>query len=415
MRSLALVIFGQGMQSLTSFATSVAIGRFAGQDELGIYALSLSFAFLAVSLGDTLIATPYTYFKADKAQVTEKLFTVAFLLSLLLALLLGLVFVGLQLSLLSSLHSVVLIVPLVLLALVMREFIRRHFYALADEWAACKFDVLSCSLQFFLIAALLAFNRLSAATGLLAIALAVALALIAVARPALAMFHHLALRDMQAWTRRLWTYGRWLVFGGVCHVLGVQLYPWLALADGGAAQVGVFAACMVLANLVNPLLVSLSNYYRPRFMLAYRELTTPLFIRYVFARLPLFFIPALVFAGGLYHWAGQVLAWLYGDAYMSGAGTLGWLLFGLLAVAFAAPLQLALLAAGATLSNFIYQGLMLLLVLLAAVTLVGQLSLPVLAELYALINMAGALTLLAMFGCVLIAAGRLRSVVRASP
>lgn len=414
MRSLALVIFGQGLQSLTSFATGVAIGRFAGQDELGIYALSLSFAFLAVSLGDTLIATPYTYFKADKAQATETLFSVAFLLSLLLALLLALVFVGLQLSVLSSLHSVLLMVPLILLALVMREFVRRHFYALADEWAACKFDLWSCALQFVLIAALLIFEQLSAATGLLAIALAVALALIAVARPALAL-NRLALRDMQAWALRLWTYGRWLVIGGVCHVLGVQLYPWLALADGGAAQVGVFAACMALANLVNPLLVSLSNYYRPRFMLAYRELTTSLFIRYVFVRLPLFFVPALLFAAGLYNWAAQVLTWVYGDAYVSGAAVLGWLLFGLLAVAFAAPLQLALLAAGATLSNFIYQGLMLLLLLLAAVTLVGQLSLPVLAGLYALINMAGALMLLAMFSCVLTTAGRLRSVVRASP
>lgn len=415
MRSLGLVVFGQGLQSLTSFATGVAVGRFAGQDELGIYALSLSFAFLAVSLGDTLIATPYTYFKADKKQATEKIFVVAFLLSFLLVLLLAMMFVGLQLSLLKSLRSVLLVVPLILLVFVLREFMRRHFYALGAEWASCKFDVLACVLQVVLVGVLLLFDQLNAVSGLLAIALAVALAFISVTRPSMAILKQLTLHELVGWALRFWSYGRWLVVGGVCHVLGVQLYPWLAMADGGAAQVGLFTACMALANLVNPLLVSLSNYFRPRFMQAYRQLSPPVFIRYVFVRLPLFFVPALVFASALYVWAAEILRLFYGAAYMSGSAALCWLLLGLLAVAFAAPLQLALLAAGAAVTNFIYQGSMLFILSFAALMLAGQLSLGVLAALYALVNIMGALILLAMFVWVLVVGERRVSVAEVSP
>lgn len=59
------VIGGQAAQSLTSFLTGLVLGRCVSQEALGAYALGLSFCFLIISLGDTLIATPYTYLRAS--------------------------------------------------------------------------------------------------------------------------------------------------------------------------------------------------------------------------------------------------------------------------------------------------------------------------------------------------------------
>ena len=64
MSSIAWVLAGQALQSLTSFLTVAAVGRWAGASELGIFALAVSCFFLAASVIDTLVATPYTYLHA---------------------------------------------------------------------------------------------------------------------------------------------------------------------------------------------------------------------------------------------------------------------------------------------------------------------------------------------------------------
>src|SRR5207253_993629 len=68
---LLSVVCGQGLASATSFATVLALGRWSGEAELGHYALGGSCGFLAMSLVDTLVATPATFFMAQKQRLCD--------------------------------------------------------------------------------------------------------------------------------------------------------------------------------------------------------------------------------------------------------------------------------------------------------------------------------------------------------
>lgn len=386
------VLLGQAAQSVSTFLTSLLIARWGGQSELGYYAIAYSFCFLVICLCDALLATPYTYFYSAHAEQQRAMLRAAFCGSLILALVIGTSVPLLYLGGVESLESVVGVLPLTLLAFSLREIFRRHLHVAGKLTVAFCNDALSSVLQVVLICALAATDNLSASTALMVVTVAVMF-------PTFIFFKHLEIGksdgngDMGHWLHQYLLYGRWLVLGTACHVAGVQLYPWLALASGGPLRAGSFAACMALANLLNPLLIGLTNYFRPRFMERYRSLTPALFVRYV-VRVGAFFVgPAVVFVALALCEGEALLGLFYGEEYEGGAQAFFYLAQGGLFIALGAPLQLALLAARVPITNLFYHATVLLLSLLASFLTWDFLTLNGLSYIYAGVNLAGVMVL----------------------
>lgn len=391
------VIGGQALQSLANFLTGLALGRGASQEALGTYALGLSFCFLVLSLGDTLVATPYTYFRARGDGDGAQLFGVALYASLLLGLLIGAGFGVFHWAVDNLLADLWPALPVAILCLVLREFVRRHFYAVGRQRAALLLDVLGASAQLGLLALLWHNVQLSAANVFWAIAAASLLALL-VCLPLLQ--EPLRLPSAPAFGERCGAflgYGGWLVLGGLCHVASIQLYPWLAVAGGGKAQAGLFAACLALTNLLNPLLVALTNFFRPRFIREAAHAQGASLVRFALRNGIPFLFPTLALFVAVALAGGPLLQAVYGPDYVAGAPALVFFAAGLLAVAAAAPLQLGLLALRVPASNLAYHGVNLCVLLALAAALGATLSLRQLGLVYCLSNTAGLLVLGAAF------------------
>lgn len=393
------VIAGQAAQSIASFVTGIALGRFASHEALGTFALGYSFCLMAISLGDTLIATPYTYFRSRQEGPDATLYGAALLGTLGVALLVSAVFwVFLLLAFASfaSLSALLWILPCALLALCVRELLRRHLYAVDRLAAARRIDVLSACAQVGLVALLVGLERLTPFSAFAAIALSAGV-------PALYLVLRQVLRDglprsgLGQWLAAFAGYGRWLVLGGLCHIASVQLYPWLALLGGGERQVGLYAACVTLANMLNPLLVGLTNFFRPRFIA--RQFAGPAegFMRYTAVRAGVFLLPTCGFALLAIFFGEPLLVGVYGEDFREGAGALAWISLAVVCIALSAPLQLALLAVRAPVTNLYYHATALLLTGLLALLLSDRLTLEVLGGMYAGVNLVSLLLLFGLF------------------
>jgi len=395
------VLLGQALQSATNFLTIAAMGRFAGVDELGVFALALSCYFFAVSVADTLVATPYTYLHthADAeahGELTISGMASAALVGAVAATLLTVVW-WLDWTALAKLWPML---PCVVALTVLREFFKRHLLVTQRYAALFAMDAVLCALQLSGLLVVTLWEHLSAHSAMAVMGAATAFSLLpALSRQALSYSdaEH-ALRHLPRFLQSSVRYGRWLFLGGMCHVGSVQLYPWLAMASGGTRAAGLYAACVSIVNLLNPLLTGLTNYFRPRFMMALRDMPSKqAFSTYVMHRSIAFVAPALLLALGLSTMGDGMLSLLYGEHFRGGGAALAWMGWGTLAVAIAAPVQLALLAMHAPSTNFAYHGFSLSLLLGLAWLGWNSVDVTRLGQLYAAINTLAALLLIALW------------------
>lgn len=357
-----LVLFGQASQSIATFSTSLIIGRWTGVSELGYYAIAYSFCFLTVCLCDALLATPYTYFHANIPAHRKSMLRAAILGSAGLALFLSMSSYTIFFAGTTSLANIVNALPPALLALALRDVLRRHLYIANKLSITFIGDISSSALQIGLVLILALTDQLTAATALLALAAATCASVVIFFTHAEVSRASPGPDRLTEWFGKYLTYGRWLALGTACHVASVQLYPWLAMTSGGPASAGSFAAGMALANLMNPLLIGLTNYFRPRFMEHYLNLTPEEFLRYTAKAAAYFITPTTAFVLLILLQSETLLAFTYGDEYRSAGTALIFLALGGLFIALAAPLQLALLAAHAPITNLLYHSSILLFI-----------------------------------------------------
>jgi len=399
--SVARVLVGQGAVSAASFLTVLAVGRWQGAAELGIYSLGLSLWFLALSLGDTLVLTPYTYFVAQRERPASDLPVVAFWGVFFLATLFAVVLTLLRWLgdlLPQGLETLWPSLPFALAAGSLRELVRRHLLATRRVARLLPLDVSSALVQLAGIGLLQATQRLSASnvywvTGVTAL---VCLMPFFHAR---SLLHRICAdcRQIVPGLKAFLAYGHWLLLGGVCHVASVQAYPWLAYAAGGERVAGFFASCNALVNVLSPVLTGLVNYFRPMFMFAQTQRDGGGFIRYVLQRVPVFAVPAVALAMLVFLCGDFFLIQLYGSSYAAGAEALRWLSLGMLGIATAAPLQLALLALGASVTNLYYHGTGLFILAGAAWYGFDSLTLTGLGRLFGTVNLLSAAVLAIFF------------------
>ena len=353
---MSFVLFGQAAISLTNFVTLLALGRWAGQDELGIFALGWSCWFLASSLADSLITTPYTYFKQQR-EARPELSMISTWGAIILGLGFSIVLTFSWLLEFSAFSKLWPSLPLAITGSLMREIARRHFLATSQIRRLMGLDIFSSLLQLLCIAMLALAQRVTPSNMLWIIGLctlAPLLPLLSVGRVRRLMQARLGLLPTLL---KFFQYGRWLLLGGLCHVLTVQIYPWAAFLVGGTKITGLYAACVSIVNIMAPILTGLTNYFRPRFMLAHVDLPRREFSHFVFTRVGLFLFPGIALCIALVFYGETILARLYGPSFQEGAVAIIWFGGGALAICLAAPFQLGLLALNATVTNLYYHAL----------------------------------------------------------
>lgn len=345
MRELFLVLAGQGIQSAANFLTGAAIGRFTSVSALGKYALGMSIFFVVASLADSLVATPFTYLVISRPsfQAQRAAFGTALLATLGLALLGGLAS-GAASVFLPELASLLPALPCALVTSLARELIRRRHYVYGEPARALLSDIVTVIIQFaIMIGWLIETHRFDASAAFWAVACACGVAAV-LGLLDLRGHIRMRLRLLLPYGDRFVRYGQWLAMGGLCQMLALQSFSWFLFLTSGARITGAFAACVAISNLPNPLLIGLTNYARPALMRVYTVRSWPSLAARTAQLAGLFVAPIIVFALGISVAGGRALTLIYGPDLLWARGALIWTSIALIAVAIAAPLQLAMLA-----------------------------------------------------------------------
>lgn len=279
----ALALMDQAVVSGTSFLTTVFIARWANPAQLGVYAIGASLLACLVAAQEALIVLPYSI-QQDRGMGTAAQRAGA---SLALngvfsgASLGALLFGGIALWGLGA-HSELMAMTLVLAGVVplalMREYARRLAFTELHVVRALALDVLVAAIQLGVLGWLGWSGRVSAITACAAVGAACGVAFIAwlvLARHTLAV----RLEHLLPTLRYRWTLGKWLLLSRV--TVQVQTYTtyWLLIIFAGAAVTGVYAACMSIVAIANPLVFGLGNILMPRSVRAYKDGGGPVLIQ----------------------------------------------------------------------------------------------------------------------------------------
>lgn len=261
------VLADQGIVSVTNFAAGVAVGRLCGAAELGAYWLGFGAMMFAYAIAKAVVWTPYTATVPHLAGDERRAYSGSVTLHLLM--------IGAGASLVCLIAAAVcwlampesLYAPLLLCLAVaaplwlLREHVRRLCLGRLRVIEVLLFDIAASLLQAAAIAAIVFGGVLSGGTVLMAIgasALAV-LAWFAWRRNDFLFSHAKTQSDWQ----RTWPFARWLAGGAACVQGGEQGMRWLVPGLYSLAAAGQLAAGQQIIQLLNPLVIGVSNYFGP--------------------------------------------------------------------------------------------------------------------------------------------------------
>jgi len=270
-----LAVLDQVVVSGTSFLTLVMIGRATSASELGVYALSISLLIWLLMSQESLITIPYTVQQhrplGTPTEHAGNALTLSGLLSALATVMLGASALGMSAldapsAMVSMTWALAAVAPFALL----REFGRRFALAQLHARTALMVDVAAAATQLGVLGLLAWTGRLSATTALAAIAVGCGLA--GTAWLFLARGNFAVRGDQLPNTmRQSWSLGKWLLATQLTVTMQVQINYWLLAWIAGITATGVYAACMSVASLANPMLLGSANILNARAALALKE------------------------------------------------------------------------------------------------------------------------------------------------
>jgi len=346
-RDIGMALADQSAVSLTSFATTLVIGRTAGPSALALYALGVTSLLVVTTVQDSLMSAPYTIYgqrlsRAQRANYAGSTLVFCGALALVAATLLA----GGGLLLLAGFGSaalghVLLVAAAVAPAVVLREFARRVSAADLHMGIALVLDVAVGVLQLAGLAWLVSRGAVSAESGLALAGLASGIG----AAAWLAAWHwsgriRVHVEGLGPAWRQHWALGRWVAAGRLIGQLNSDmLLLWVLTFSVGAATAGAFAACLTLAFIANPLVLGAGLFLTPA--LAARAVTggVAAVARHARATMAMLGVAFLAFVSVIAVVGEPLLATAYGPAF---AG------FGLTATIVAAAVGIGALSLGPT-------------------------------------------------------------------
>ncbi len=268
-RTRMLAVGDQVVVSATNFLTGVIIGRACAKEEFGLYLLGMSIVLVLVDVQTSLISSPYMVYSPrlsgrQRARYTGSALVhfsgVAGLAAALLGL--GAVLVLPQVGI-TGLGRVVGAVAAAVALILLREFVRRLFFAHLDFVSALLMDMTVALVQLGLLGVLAVRGAISAPAAFLAIGIA------SLGAAGSALFIRRASFEIR-WQRigkdfcTNWSLGRWIFASGILWTISVNLYPWFLTYFHGVAATGVWAACFGIVALGNPMLLGIQNFVGPK-------------------------------------------------------------------------------------------------------------------------------------------------------
>jgi len=273
--SRTLSLIDQAVVSGTSLFVTIAIGRFTVPSQLGIYALTASLIIALQNLQNALISAPYTIQRhrpsGTPAEHAGNALALCGLLSVIATIVMLLVawIVDAQSEkpiLEAAVWSLAAMAPFILL----REFGRDFAFAHLQMSKVLFLDLGVAAAQVGILSYLAWSGLLSPATALTGIGAACGLTGLVWIYLDRKRFLVRANRLAEA-LRQSWRLGRWILANQLTLVAQVNLSYWLTVVIAGTAATGIYAACMCVASLANPLVLGLSNIMFAQATLAFKQ------------------------------------------------------------------------------------------------------------------------------------------------
>ena len=265
----------QATVSATRFLIAVIVGKYGSEAELGLYAAGFGVLVTIVGLQESLITTPYTFCTTQLDKLRQLSFAGSALTFVLLyltvvTLLLGgataaLWFFDANGDFLPIMLALALITPTSLL----REFTRRWLFAHLRIRMATLLDGLFSVVTLALLLGLVWFDAVSALYALLITGLASAV--IVVCAFQFRRSFNLQRRGMRGDFAKKFSFGKWSAGASLLTATMMYFAPWYLIATQGEASAGLYAACLTLVLLANPLLLGLSSILAPIAARAFSE------------------------------------------------------------------------------------------------------------------------------------------------
>jgi O-antigen/teichoic acid export membrane protein len=266
-----LAIVDQLIVSAANFLTAALVGRFAGAEALGLFAIGCSVLVIFASAVRSLLLTPYAIFvhrSHPSRQVQMRGAAVLFCGSItaIATLLCLLVIAGLWRWPPAAPYRQTLVfataVTLAAPAWMFRDLARHLCFADLQFERAIWIDAGQSAMQLAGLGLLVVVGELTAINALAALALTCLLSglgWLTVARSGL-VIHRPTLRWQ--WLRT-WRFGRWGAMSQTSHAIQGYVLSWIIAFSCGLADAGLYAAAWSIAQLASPVVQGAGNALGP--------------------------------------------------------------------------------------------------------------------------------------------------------
>jgi O-antigen/teichoic acid export membrane protein len=253
----------------TNFLTILLVGRIAGPDDLGLFALVMTVFYLLLTAQESLITMPYTIFgvrlkgvrtlQYAGAALCQSVFWSVCVIAVMSLAAATLYVVGHDSNVAWVVGAFAVVSPLWLL----REFGRRYLFAHMQVAKVVVMSFVGGVAQIVIVCGLAFSDRLSAVTAVCAIGVGSGISGFGWLwfNRAAFRFNH---RRWAYFALKNWIFGRWVIASHAAAVLASNVMPWLIVVWLGPAATGVYAACDAILRFANPIIVSVSNVATPR-------------------------------------------------------------------------------------------------------------------------------------------------------
>jgi O-antigen/teichoic acid export membrane protein len=272
--SAAFSLVDQAVVSATSFLTGIIIARACAKDQFGLYMLGFGLVNLLVSLQTALISAPYTVYSPrlsgqalrrylGSTTLHQLVFSALVMLTLALP-----VTICRAMGSASAMRNMFWAIALSIAFLLLREHLRRVYFAGLRIGAALVFDVCVSLAQLSAVAALARCGALSCVTVYGAMGAVCALA---ASGWLWHNRHEVAFRGSRPMEdlARNWSQAKWVLAGSIVVMVMVQLPLWFLTGLDGPAATGTFSAAMSVVCLSNPFIIGIGNYLGPQISAAF--------------------------------------------------------------------------------------------------------------------------------------------------
>lgn len=315
-----LSLADQAVVSATNFATGIILARACSQEELGLYMLGFSAIMLVTDLQTSLISTPYMVYAprlkgrahalyTGSTLLHQLLFSVLIVLALICGARAGAMGIGPR-----GIEAVLWALAAVIALVMLREYARRVCFARLKLFTAFLIDACTAAGQIGGLLLLAWFHLLSASRAFWMIGLACAVALLWWLWSD-REFYHPRINESRADLKKNWFFGKWVFASGLVWAVSMNLYPWFLAAFHSAASTGVWAACLGVVSIGNPVLLGIQNVVGPKISHEYAAGGAKALRRLVPKVAAAISLPISLLCVVLIRWGGRLVALLYGSQY----------------------------------------------------------------------------------------------------